>query len=36
MFNAEAFALAFAIAAFSYIGLLMYEGYKEAVENEKS
>lgn len=35
MFNSSAFVLAFAVSAFVYIGLLMYEGYKEAVERDE-
>lgn len=32
MIDWGAFVLAFAFAAITYIGILMYEGYKEAVE----
>lgn len=35
MLSAEAFVLAFAVSAFAYIGLLMYEGYKEAAERNE-
>ena len=35
MLNAEAFVLAFAIAVIVYIGILMYEGYKEAVKRNE-
>jgi hypothetical protein len=35
MLNAEAFALAFAIAVMSYIGLSMWRAYKEAVERDE-
>ena len=35
MFNSEAFVLAFAISVMSYIGLLMYQSYKEVTNRDE-
>lgn len=35
MIDGAAFVLAFALSAFSYIGLLMYEGYKEVIGRDE-